>query len=199
MVFVHPQSCECAKSELNIFSIPPTQTSVESRGWVEYNHISSLFDGTPIEFVVGGSGQDYVDLANTQLYVRAQILRTDNTPINNANHVGPVNLWLHSLFSEIDIILNDLLVTSTNKTYAYRAYIETLPTYEPAAKESQLTASLFYKDVAGHLENGNPHDNAALNTGFKKRHSFLKNRAVVDMIGCIHSDLFFQDKYLPND
>jgi len=187
------------KSELDIFSIPPTQTSVERGGWVEYNPISSLSDGTPIEFVVGGSGQDYVDLANTQLYVRAQILRADNTPIDNTNHEGPVNLWLHLLFSEIDIKLNDVLVTSTNNTYVYRADIETLQTYGPAAKESQLTASLFYKDVAVHLENGNPSDNAALNTGLKKRHSFLEDSAVVDMIGCIHSDLFFQDKYLPND
>jgi hypothetical protein len=199
MAFVHPQSCECAKSELDIFAIPPTQTSIETGGWVEYNPISSLADGTPIEFVVGGSGQDYVDLANTQLYVRAQILQADNTPIDNTNHVGPVNLWMHSLFSEIDIKLNDVLVTSTNNTYAYRAYMETILTYGPAAKESQLTAALYYKDVAGHLENGNPHDQAAANTGFKKRHAFVEDSAVVDMIGCIHSDLFFQDKYLPND
>jgi len=191
MAFVHPQSCECAKNELDIFSIPPTQTSVESGGWVEYNPISSLSDGTPIKFVVGGSEQDYVDLANTQLYVRAQMLGADNTPIYNTNHVGPVNLWLHSLFSEIYIKLNDVLDTSTNNTYAYRAYIETLLTYGPAAKESQLTVSLFYKDVAGHFENGNPNDNTALNTSLKKRHSFLEDSAVVDMIGCIHSDLFF--------
>src|SRR5271163_274647 len=125
MAFVHPQSCECAKSELDIFAIPPTQTSVESGGWVEYNPISSITDGTPIEFVIGGSGQDYVDLANTQLYVRAQILNANNTAIDNTNHVGPVNLWMHSLFSEIDMKLNDVLVTSTNNTYAYRAYIET--------------------------------------------------------------------------
>jgi hypothetical protein len=199
MAFVHPHSCECAKSELDIFSVPPTQTSIESGGWTEYNPISSIADGTPIEFVVGGSGQDYIDLANTQMYARVQIVRPNNGAIDNTDHVGPINLLLHSLFSEVDVKLNDTLVSSTNNTYAYRSYLETLLSFGPAAKNSQLTSALYYKDVHGAMENANPHDAGALNTGFKIRHSFFENGGVVDMIGSIHSDLFFQDKYLPSD
>ena len=136
MAFVHPQSCECAKSELDIFTVPPTQTSVEAGSYIKFNPISSIADGTPIEFVIGGSGQDYIDLANIQLFVRAKILRANGNAIDNTNHVGPVNLWLHSLFSEVDVKLNDTLITSTNNTYAYRAYLETLLSYGPAAKKS---------------------------------------------------------------
>ena len=135
MAFVHPQSCKCVKSELDLFNVPPTQTSIESGGWVKYNPISSISDGTPIEFVVGGSGQDYIDLANTQLLVRAKIVRPNNNNIDNNQHVGPVNLLLHSLFSEVDLKINDTLVTSTNNTYAYRAYIETILSYGPSAKK----------------------------------------------------------------
>ena len=129
----------------------------------------------------------------------AQILRASNTAIDNTNHVGPVNLLMHSLFSEVDVKLNDTLVSSTNNTYAYRSYLETLLSYGPAAKQSQLTSSMYYKDVAGHLEELNPHDQHAANTGFVKRHSFFEDGQMVDMIGCLHSDLFFQDKYLPSD
>ena len=67
MAFIHLQSCECAKSELDIFTVLPMQTSVEAGGWVEFNLILSIADGTPIEFVVGGNGQDYLEMANTQL------------------------------------------------------------------------------------------------------------------------------------
>ena len=63
MAFVHPLSSECLKSELDIFAVPPTQTSIESGSYVEYNPISSINDGTPIEFVISGGGQDYIDLA----------------------------------------------------------------------------------------------------------------------------------------
>ena len=126
MAFIHPQSCECVKSELDLFSVPPTQTSIESGSWVEYNPISTITDATPIEFVINGSGADYVDMANTQLLVRAKITRPGGENITPDHHVGPVNLLLHSLFSEVELKINDTLVTSTNNTYPYRAYIETL-------------------------------------------------------------------------
>ena len=97
MAFVHPQSCECMKSELDIFTVPPTQTSIETGNWVEYNPIASIADRSPIEFTVSGSGQDYLDAANTQLYVKAKITQADGTDIAGDAAVGPVNLFLHSL------------------------------------------------------------------------------------------------------
>jgi hypothetical protein len=199
MAFVHPQSCECTKSELDLFSVPPTQTSIESGAYVEYNPISTISQGTPIEFSITGAGQDYLDLSNTQLYVRAAVVKANNEPIDAGDHVGPINLLLHSLFSEIDITLNDTLVTSSNNTYAYRSYLETVLSFSSAAKTSQLTSALYYKDVANAFEDSNPHDDAGTNTGFKKRSALTEDGRVVDMLGSIHSDLFFQERFLPND
>jgi hypothetical protein len=76
--------------------------------------------------------------------------------------------------------------------------LETLLTYGPAAKNSQLTAALYYKDTATRLDDGDPHA-ANANGGLKNRYRFFDNGGIVDMIGCIHSDLFFQEKYLPSD
>ena len=199
MAFVDKNCCECVKSELDIFSVPPTQTSIESGCYVEYNPISAIADAAPIEFVVSGGGQDYIDLANTQLYARVQILRGNGNPIDNTDDVGPINLLLHSLFSEIEIKMNDTLVSSSNNTYAYRAYLETLLSYGPAAKTSQLTSALYYKDIGGAMDEANPHAQGAHNTGLVKRHSFFEGGAVVDLIGPIHGDLFFQQKYIPSD
>ena len=198
MAFVHPQSCECMKSELDIFTVPPTQTSIETGNWVEYNPIASIADGSPIEFTVSGSGQDYLDAANPQLYVKAKITQADGTDIAGEAQVGPVNLLLLSLFSDIDVSLNKTPVTSSNNTHAYRAYIETLLSYGTTAKQSPLTSQLYYKDVAEALEEINPYNDDAVNTGFVARSQFTNVSRVVDMIGKIHSDLFFQDKYVLN-
>ncbi len=199
MAFIHPQSCECAKSELDIFDVPPTQTSIESSNVIEYNPVATISDGTPIEFNVTGTGQDYLDLANTQLCVRAHIVRPNNTPIDQTDQVGPVNLFLQSLFCEVDVSLNETLVTSSNNTYPYRAYLETLLSYGPHAKQSQLTSALYYKDVADHFEDANPNDPNAVNDAFIARSEFTANGRVVDMMGCLHSDLFFQGRYLPSE
>ena len=171
---VHPSSCACSKSELELFSVPPTQTAIESSQWVEYRPITSLSDSSPIEFVVTGSGEEYVDLSETYLQVTAKIVKTDGGDLDQTSNasgtvtgddadVGPVNLWLHSLFSQVDVSLNERLVTPSMNTYPYRAYLETLLSYGPAAKESYLTAAMWYKDTAKHMEDHQ------LNKGFKSR------------------------------
>jgi hypothetical protein len=77
MAFIHQDSCECTKSELDLFSMPPTQVSVDNGTFVEYHPISSLADGTPIEFEVSSSGEDYIDFANSYVYARAKITKAD--------------------------------------------------------------------------------------------------------------------------
>ncbi|KAK4877634.1 hypothetical protein RN001_010140 [Aquatica leii] len=79
MAFLHAQSCECIKSELDLFALPSTQTSIESGEWIFYKPLSSLTDDAPIEFVIPGNGNDYLDLSQTMLYVTAKIVRHDDT------------------------------------------------------------------------------------------------------------------------
>ena len=142
MAFIHEQSCECAKTELDVFSVPPTQTSIECGNYVEYHSLSSITDSGPIEFDVSSSGQNYLDFANTQLLVQAKITTGNGDDIAHVDHVGGVNLFLHSLFQQVDVSLNDVQGSQSAGTYAYRAYIESLLSYGPQAKTSQLTAAL---------------------------------------------------------
>jgi hypothetical protein len=200
MAFIHEGSCECTKSELDLFSVPPTQTSVESGSFVEYHPISSLTDGGPIEFEVSSTGTDYIDYANSYLYVRAKITKSNGTNLADTDKVGPVNNFLHSLFSQVDVTLNGTMITNSTNTYPYRAYIETLLSYGPPAKKSHLTASLFFKDEAGKMDVSDPKAAAADgNKGLAKRASFTSESAEVDMIGRIHSDIFFQERYMLNE
>jgi hypothetical protein len=187
------------KSELDLFSVPPTQTSIESGTIAEYNPISSIVHGLPIEFSVTGGGNDYIDIANTQLFVSAKITRANGDNIDDTDQVGPVNLAIHSLFSEVDLRLNDTLVSSTNNTYAYRAYLETLLSYGPDAKASQLTAAMYYKDTAGHMDVGNTSGANARNAGLVTRFGYFQGSRVIDMMDKLHLDLCFQERLIPSD
>jgi hypothetical protein len=201
MAFIHEGSCECTKSELDLFSVPPTQTSIDSGTFVEYRPISTLTDGAPIEFDVTSSGDDYIDFANSFLHIKAKIERANGTALDPADTVGPVNNLLHSLFSQVDVSLNGTLITNSTNTYPYRAYLENLLSYGPAAKTSQLTAELFYKDEAGKMDRPNPlaADAAEKNKGLAKRNSFVARSREVDLVGRIHTDIFFQQRYMLNE
>ena len=101
-----------------------------------YKPVSSLSDEAPIDFVVPGHGDEYIDLAHTMLSIKVKIL-----PVSDAHteEVGPVNNFMHSLFSQIDINFNQKPISPPNNAYPYRAYIESLLNYGPDAKESHLS------------------------------------------------------------
>src|SRR5258705_13563995 len=101
MAFIHPLSCECTKSELDLFSVPTTQTSIEKTSYTEYHPISSITKGSPIEFQISGDGDHYIDLAESMLYVKAKIEKADGTAYVAADNIQLVPSLLHSLFSQV--------------------------------------------------------------------------------------------------
>ena len=74
-----------------------------------------------------------------------------------------------------------------------------LLSYEPAAKKSRLTSALYYKDTAEQMECDDPNMAPIANDRLLRRHHIVADSQVVDMMGCIHGDLFFQDKYNPKN
>lgn len=195
MSFLHSHSEACLKSELDIFSLPPTQTAIESNTWVSYKPVSSLSDESPIEFCVNSQNEDYLDLAHTMLKVNVQI-----TPVNpdTDNAVAPVNNLLHSMFNQIDVYFNQKLVSPPNNAYPYRAYLETLLNYGPAAKSSHLTTTLWVSDVAGRMDAVPDAAEAEENESLKARKTFLTGGKTVDLLGHLHCDVFNQDRFLLN-
>jgi hypothetical protein len=175
--------CKCASNELDLFSVPLTQMSVESGKFVEYRPVSTLMNGLPIEFDIASSGDDFIDFANSYILVKVKITKANGNNLDDNDAVGPVNNFLHSLFSQVDVSLNGTLITNSSNTYPYRAYIENLLSYGPAARRSQLTACLFYKDAAGKMDKAN--------SGLINRATFTAQSRESDLMGRIHTDIFF--------
>ena len=154
MSYVHPFSKRCDKSEIDLFSVPPTQQSLERGRWIDYAPLSSVENpDSAITYLIAGT-DEYIDLSKTILTVRGEITKGDGTKLTGGNQtsVAPVNNFLHSLFKQVDVYLNGKQVTPAMGTYAYRAYIETLLNYDVSAKKSQFTSALYYKDTATKMD-----------------------------------------------
>ena len=132
-------SSECAKSELDLFYVPSTNTSLESGIWTEHSPIS-LIDKS-IDFFIAGTS-NYIHLNRTQLYLNVSILNDKGDPISENDAVAPVNNLANSLFKQVEIKLNGNSVEPTNNGYAYKAYFSDLLNYGKDAKSSFLKNSL---------------------------------------------------------
>jgi hypothetical protein len=138
----------------------------------------------------------YTDLASSYLYVKAKITTAAGGNVGADIQVGPSNLWMHALFSQVEIFLNNNLVTPSSTAYPYRArYIETILNVSKNAKDSHLTSAVFYKDKAGKMDVVYPLAQDT-NIRLKQRHAFTRESKSVAMEGRIHSDLFAQDRYI---
>ncbi len=190
MNFIHSKSQECTKSELDLFSVPLTQVSVEKGHWIDHQPVSRVAHGGTITFMYPGI-EDYVDLLKTILVVRAKVTKAKGANLDADEKVRVVHNFLHSLLKQVDVFLKEKQVTPVMDTYSYCAYLETLLNYGPVAKQSQLTAVLFYKDTPAKINVANPtvagaNGNASLREWYK----FSKTRETIEMAGPIFSDVF---------
>ena len=153
MAYVHPYSKRCEKSEVDLFSIPPTQLSLEKGRWIEYRPLSSVDNNdSAITFVVAGT-DEYLDLSKTILVVEGKVVPGTGGDLSTGQaSIAPVNNFLHSLFRQVDVYFNGKQVTPAMGTYAYRSYLETLLNYDVSAKQSQLSSAMYYKDTAGQMD-----------------------------------------------
>ncbi|KAL6416472.1 hypothetical protein ACFW04_013427 [Cataglyphis niger] len=187
MSFLHSHSSECLKSELDLFSLPPTQTSIESSQWIHYKPVTSLSDDSPIEFVIPGHGEEYLDLAHTMLSLRVRVETAGDSAGHvtggsaSTSNVGPVNHLLHSIFNQIDVYFNQKLVSPPNNAYAYRAYIEALLNYSSPAKTSHLTSCLWDADTPGRMDE--PVESKTANSALVRRAHYIRGGRALDLIG----------------
>ena len=220
MSYVHPYSKRCEKSEIDLFSIPPTQLSLEKGRWIEYRPLSDVQNGDcAITYLISGT-DEYIDLSKTILEVEGKVLAGNGSVLSTGQtNVAPVNNFLHSLFKQVDVYLNGKQVTPAMGTYAYRSYIETLLNYDVSAKKSQLSSAMYYKDTPGEMDNkgGLPErletkvtlkdgtvENKWITTagtgnqGFAKRSEFIQDSKKFTLSGPIFSDVFMGDRLLLN-
>lgn len=196
MSLLHKKSAECTLAELDLFSAPMTQLSIEDKKYQECQPLSALNDNSPIEFFIPGDGEKYLDLNDTMLHLRVKITERDGSNIPPDAGVALINYPLNTIFSQCDVILGDRLISQSSATHPYRAMIETLLNFSEDTLKSQFSAGLFYKDTAGDMDSivisNGP------NRGIKQRAVFTAESREVDLLGPLHADIFFCERLLLN-
>lgn len=179
---LHPHSEPCSKEELDLFSMPKTQTDIIESSYASFNPISSLQgDLQPIEFILPASGDLFLDPANFYIHLKVKIQNSDGTDLADDSKFFPENLLLHSLFSTLDIYLNETNITTSSYNYAYRAYLETILNYSKDEKNTVLKSSGYFANL----------------NAIKTEYAITQN-TTVDLYGKLHADFFSQPKLLLN-
>src|SRR5678815_253578 len=157
MHFLHPSSPDCCKSELDLFSMNPTQISVTETNFISINPIHSITNtDVPLEFNIPGTSDQYLDPSNVFLYLKTKLTKPDGTdlPSSDDHIVYTESNFLYTCFNQIEVYLNETSLGASASNYPYRSYIEHLLNYSDDAKQSYLHSCCFYspKDVNHHID-----------------------------------------------
>jgi hypothetical protein len=193
MAMINKFSTPSIRGQADLFSLPATDTTVESSFYAEYKPIVNIQDSdAKIEFRIVGNSSQYLDLYDHFCYVRVKVINNDGTDLPAGAPISTANLFMHSLFSNCDVGINNQLVSSSNNCYMYKAFLETILTYGRDYMNSQGTCPLFFCDTdAGKL--------TTANTGFETRKQYIAESKPVEMIDKLKFDLSNQQRYILND
>ena len=153
-----------------------------------------IVSGDPITFVAQGDALHGIDLSDTKLYIRVKLTKNDGTDFDADTRAAFVNYPIVNLFERVECFLNDTRVTD-DPNYSFKGYIEALLESNSHAQKHQLALAGFYLDDANEFDSTTIAGNT--NSGFVSRQDLTDESASLDLIGCIHSDIFKTRRILP--
>ena len=122
---------------LNLFEVPDVDYRYEASREVEFQ--PALTGIQPITFSIPGS-DDYYDTNSLRFKVKVRLSDPADgylglqanlavSDANNTRNTYCVNNFGHSIFRDITMSMNGVLMTEQSNTYHYRSYLETLLYY----------------------------------------------------------------------
>ena len=191
-----------------LFAKPPVNAGEEKVMWVVHEpSFVSREHYSSVQFFIPGTGTQYTDLSRTELYVRVKIEDKDGNVFtqNAAKSALPVDQILHSMWSSVDIKLNQKLVSTSGTNYMYKALIENLLNYSHDSKRIQMS-SIGFTGESGSFTQTHP-TKTPVNYGLKERGEWFKRIATiagsttpdsVEFMGPLMADICNQDRYILN-
>lgn len=191
-MFLLKNSCPVSQSEADLFINAPTATDIETGYYTPCQPVSNIEDGS-IRFHFHNDQQDYIDLLHSYLVLTMKVENGDGSSLTDEAEVAVSNNIGMTMFSQIDMYLQNTLVTHSSNTAHYRAYLESLLSYGRDAKSSQLSLGGWYTDYGGHFDSLSED-----NDGFIKRKGLVAKSRPFQILTRLHTDMCLQGRYLIN-
>ena len=197
MTAIHRLSSVKALPEFDIFTVPPTQSTIEQDLLTEHRPISTLDPRACIEFNFSSGIDEYLRLDKSLFFMKLRI--TIEKPLNaevkmvDWGKVSTVNNLLNSLFKQIDLTIGDRIINPPHQTYSYKTDIELKLGKSREAKETFLNSSFWFEKQETNPETPNSEINGLIKP---ESTSDLTKSKEIDLLGKIHLAMFEQPKAL---
>ena len=193
MLKIHEKSQLTTIPDLDIFSVPPTQESIERTYYTEHRPLSTISSTQQIQFSINSSKDEYLNLRDMLFYIKLKInlKKASNVVAADWKKIAPVNNLLHSLFKNIHLDIDNKNVTKSTPTYSYKAYFESLLGFTEASKCGYMSSQGWYSDFDQHIKTFNEAYSTSITPSPINIDGTGKS---IELCGKLHLDLAMQPK-----
>ena len=191
-------SASTVPSETMIFNNIFQSTGVDKIEMTEIHPVSNLIDQSPIDFNIDSIGT-YTDTRLIKIKFSFKIVHDTGEDIDVVTPVTCINLPLASAFSQVDVLYNQKLVSSTGQLYSYKGYFDTFLSYGVDAKTSQLQSWMYYRDTPwSHDTTDNLAPAQPINLGAIARQQLTLGSNEVEVVGPLFCDALMLSQWMLN-
>ena len=122
MEYLHHQSAPATKTELELFSVPPTQTAIDSYYELEVRPSATLDGSTTYDFNIPAS-DDYTDLSETMIHIVGK-LEKNGLALTETDTASLTMGFGNALFEQIQFYLNGVNIAPSNNLHHYQCFLE---------------------------------------------------------------------------
>ena len=199
---------DVVQSSLALFQPALIETGIQREYWVECSPVSSISSESCLEFSIPGTSMDYINLKKSRLCIEFKVTKENGDPIiyeadalgvptANSDQVAPINFPLNTIFRQVDVSLNQMVVApQTGMNHPFKCLFDLLLNSSNDMLTSQAQGGLFFKDTAGNMDDVRL---SGSNNGFVERSKLIRNGNVATIEGVLYNDFILnQDRLLLN-
>ena len=117
MSLLHAAGNTCAVGELDLHALPVTQKDILKTVPITKTTNNALTNTTTSFNFTFEASNNYIDLSEAILYLKYNVETADGTDVTAAENAVPVYNVLHSIFSNVQMLINGEKVTGNYEQY----------------------------------------------------------------------------------
>lgn len=186
--------CKFIREEIDVYHDLTYDVSIENTNQSIYYPLHSCENkSAPLIFNITGNDVNHLNTAESHLYIRAKIVDKHGKDVpyeadKAKSSYALINLGLMSLFSSVEIKVNDTEAQKSTKWYAEKCMFETLLGKGKDWKKSFGAASGYFRSKD---------ENDTNDQSYVSRTNMVDKSRVFELMGRPHLNLLNQTRFLP--
>ena len=186
-------SSSTAVAPLNLFETPEIQEAIEREYTMEFRPAEQFTDErAPIIFTIPKQSRDFTDLRRCSMKMKLRVKRKNGAELQTGDEIGLINMCHQTAWSQIDVTVNGVPVSSNTRLYPYKAFFKSLTRHAGTSERSAMKSMGWFSPYTG------ASSDLDADVPWSESKQLVAKSRLLELEGPLMEDIFENERYLLN-